>query len=540
VAAAAPSSLTFGNHDVGTTSASQPVTLSNQGTGTLVIAKIAATTNFGESDNCNGSIAPAAFCTINVTFSPTTAGPLNGTLNITDNSNGVAGSTQIVSLMGTGAVLRQAAPPTFSIPPGTYNSVQTVAISDATAGATIFYTTNGTAPTTSSAQYTGALKVNATETIEAIATASGYSTSHVAAATYIIALSQTITFGALPNKVLGSPPFSVSATASSGLTVSFASMTTPVCTVSGSTVTLVAVGVCTVQATQAGNATYAAAAPVNQSFQVTAVVQPAGNLYSISETVDSGLRHQLSEINPANGAFVQQFSVSLPGEAGTYYSVGGMASGNGRLWAISAAAEFPSDQHQLWAINPANGALVQQFLVSLPGEGFTYYNVGGLAFGNGSLWAISASVDSNNQHPLWEINPANGAFVHQFLVSLPGEGFNYYSVGGLAFANGSLWAIGASVDNTYRHQLSEINPANGAFVRQFWVSIPGEGGTYFSVGGLAYGNGSLWAISATVDNTYRHQLSEIDPASGAFVRQFWVSIPGEGGVYYNVVGLAFQ
>ncbi len=225
VAGAAPASLTFGIQDVGTTSASQPVTLSNAGTGTLVITRIAATTNFGETDNCNGSIAAAAFCIINVTFSPTTAGPLSGTLNITDNSNGFAGSTQIVSLMGTGAVRAQAAPPTFSIPSGTYNSVQTVTISDATAGATIFYTTNGTAPTTSSTQYTGAITVNTTETIEAIATATGYATSAVAAANYIIALSQTITFGALPNKVLGSPPFTVSATASSGLPVSFASMT---------------------------------------------------------------------------------------------------------------------------------------------------------------------------------------------------------------------------------------------------------------------------------------------------------------------------
>ena len=46
--------------------------------------------------------------------------------------------------------------------------------------------------------------------------------------------------------------------------VSFASTTSTVCTVSGTTVTLVAVGPCTIHATQAGNATYAAATPVNQ------------------------------------------------------------------------------------------------------------------------------------------------------------------------------------------------------------------------------------------------------------------------------------
>ena len=87
--------------------------------------------------------------------------------------------------------------------------------------------------------------------------------------------SQTITFGALANQAFGTAPFTVSATASSGLTVSFNSQTTGVCTVSGTTVTLVAVGTCTIQATQAGNANYAAATPVNQSFQVTQATLPA-------------------------------------------------------------------------------------------------------------------------------------------------------------------------------------------------------------------------------------------------------------------------
>ena len=82
--------------------------------------------------------------------------------------------------------------------------------------------------------------------------------------------SQTITFGSLTNQTLGTAPFTLSATASSGLSVSFASTTTSVCTVSGTTATLVAAGTCTIQATQAGNANYSAATPISQSFQVTA------------------------------------------------------------------------------------------------------------------------------------------------------------------------------------------------------------------------------------------------------------------------------
>jgi alpha-tubulin suppressor-like RCC1 family protein len=83
-------------------------------------------------------------------------------------------------------------------------------------------------------------------------------------------LAQTISFSALPNRVSGTAPFAISATASSGLTVSFTSLTSSTCSVSGTTVTLLALGTCTLQASQAGNGTYAVATPVSQSFNISA------------------------------------------------------------------------------------------------------------------------------------------------------------------------------------------------------------------------------------------------------------------------------
>jgi hypothetical protein len=81
---------------------------------------------------------------------------------------------------------------------------------------------------------------------------------------------QAITFGSPGNQTLGTAPATLSASASSALAVSLASTTTGVCTVSGTTLTLVAPGTCSLTATQAGNNIYAAAPPVTVSFSVAA------------------------------------------------------------------------------------------------------------------------------------------------------------------------------------------------------------------------------------------------------------------------------
>ena len=84
---------------------------------------------------------------------------------------------------------------------------------------------------------------------------------------------QTITFPAITSQLAGAH-VTLSATASSGLTVAFSSTTTSVCTVSGTTATMLTSGTCTIHATQTGNTTYAAAPLVSQSFTVNSVPQP--------------------------------------------------------------------------------------------------------------------------------------------------------------------------------------------------------------------------------------------------------------------------
>jgi CSLREA domain-containing protein len=101
---------------------------------------------------------------------------------------------------------------------------------------------------------------------------------------------QTITFATpLPDRLYGAAPFAVTASSSSGLPVTFASSTTSVCTLSGSTVTLKATGTCTITASQAGNGTWAAAAPVARSFTigyaVSSLAPPSKTTFQAGSTI---------------------------------------------------------------------------------------------------------------------------------------------------------------------------------------------------------------------------------------------------------------
>lgn len=82
--------------------------------------------------------------------------------------------------------------PTFSPAQGTYSQAQSVALSCGTAGATIYYTTNGSTPTTSSSVYSSPIAVATSKTIKAIAVKNGQS-SNVATANYVIAIPHTVT-----------------------------------------------------------------------------------------------------------------------------------------------------------------------------------------------------------------------------------------------------------------------------------------------------------------------------------------------------------
>jgi hypothetical protein len=151
--------------------------------------------------------------------------------------------------------------------------------------------------TTASATATSSLAVTFSSTTQSICTVNGTTVTGVAAGTCTVAAdqagngtysaapqvtqsvtvnaltAQTITFTNPGVKTLGTAPFALVATGgASGSAVTFTSQTTGVCTVSGSMVTLVAAGTCAIAANQAGNANYAAASQVLQSFAVNSLI----------------------------------------------------------------------------------------------------------------------------------------------------------------------------------------------------------------------------------------------------------------------------
>lgn len=129
-ATVSPTILSFPDQAFGSTSSSQPVTVTNTGSSTLLL-DISTTGDFVQTNNCGSGVAAGKSCAISVSFKPITRGTLTGKLTVVSNTTK---SPAVVSLSGTGIG------PAASISPlnvdfgnqlqGTTSSAQTVTVTN--------------------------------------------------------------------------------------------------------------------------------------------------------------------------------------------------------------------------------------------------------------------------------------------------------------------------------------------------------------------------------------------------------------------------
>jgi hypothetical protein len=213
-------------------------------------------------------------------------------------------------------------------PAGTVGAVFTYNIS-ATNTPTSYALASGTLPAglslnTATGAITGTPTAAGASSVTVTATNS-IGTSAAATLSFTIAkASQTITFGALDAKTNLDAAFDLTATASSGLAVSYVSSNTSVATIAGATVTIVGIGSTNITASQVGNDNYNAATPVIQALTVGQYVAPTITITEITlpafvATVGN-TDHQTINVSGVNltadvslalsGANADQFSLS--------------------------------------------------------------------------------------------------------------------------------------------------------------------------------------------------------------------------------------
>lgn len=179
---------------------------------------------------------------------------------------------------------------------------------------------------------------------------------------------QTITFGSLPTKTFGDGPFTISASSSSGLPVTFSSSNTAISTVSGNTIAILGAGNVGILASQAGNANYNAATVVQQFLTIDKAAQtisfaplPTKTVgdpsFTISATSSSGLPVTFSG-NNASVATISGTTVTING-GGTVIITANQAGNGNYLPATSASQQLTVNKlNQAITFNPLSTRIV--------------------------------------------------------------------------------------------------------------------------------------------------------------------------------------
>jgi hypothetical protein len=182
-----PSAATSATYTLTLPATASPVLTPATGTYTTVqtVTMTDSTPNSAISYITNGDIVPIPYTGAFQVFNP-------GINTVIATAVAPAHAASATTTAVYNLILPRAAAPVIALPAGTYPSGQTVTITDNTPGAVIYYTTNGSIPSTNSAKYTGPITLIQNASIFAMASAYGYSNSEVAESLYSVTLAPPV------------------------------------------------------------------------------------------------------------------------------------------------------------------------------------------------------------------------------------------------------------------------------------------------------------------------------------------------------------
>jgi hypothetical protein len=260
--------------------------------------------------------------------------------------------------------------PIFSPSGGAYSTGQSVSITSGSAGAAIYFTTNGTPPTTSSNVYTGPVAVNASETLEAIAVASGYSPSAVGTAIYSIGpILPTPTFSPVQGTYTTPQAVTIFESTPGGSIYYTTNGTTPTTSSSLYSAPITVSANETLQAIAAGtgynNSAVAAAAYAIAPVLAAPTFSPVGGTYSTPQTVTiSDLTPGVTIYFTTNGTTPTTSSTIYTGPINVSWNqtVQAIAVGAGYTGSVLATASYTIDIVGTTYVNYPNGGFTASSL----------------------------------------------------------------------------------------------------------------------------------------------------------------------------------
>lgn len=244
---------------------------------------------------------------------------------------------------------------------------------------------------------------------------------------------QIITFDNPGTQTVGAP-LALSATANSGLAVSFASTTHSICTVFGTTVTFGTAGTCTIDASLAGNGTYSAASQVAQSFTVNPAIGPTTTVYIVGEAITSPPgatdetsapeEWQLKSGSPTATATPLSMPSGMTNSAANAIVVSG-----GDVYVAGTVSNSTSESAVFWV----NGTVT----TLSPPSGMANCNAAAIAVSGGDVYV--AGVAWNNDIDEWATYWVNGAAT---LLPMPGGLTVDFYADGIVVSGGDVYVSG--------------------------------------------------------------------------------------------------